>query len=88
MPVKLEYHEFEVDCTVTFSENDAVMFWINVYNMKSPMGEYKYRSLATIALRLLTIPTSNADCGRVFSHVCRINTDFRSTLSLQVQYIL
>ena len=77
MAVKLQHREFAVDCTVTFSETDAVTFWINVYNMISPMGEYKYRNLATIvALKLLAIPTFNADCERVFSQVRRIKTDF------------
>ena len=79
--VKLKHSEFAVDCTVTFSETDAVTFWINVYNMKSPMGEYNYRNLATIALKLLAIPTSNAGCERGFSQVRRIKTDFRSSLS-------
>ena len=37
--------------------------------MKSPMDEHKYKNLATIALKLLSIPTSNVDCERVFSHV-------------------
>ena len=76
--VKLEHLDIS---NVTFSEADAVKFWINVYNMKSPMGDYKYRSLATVGLKLLAIPTSNADCERVFSHVRRIKTDFRSSLS-------
>ena len=76
--VKLEHREFVVDNSVDFSESDAVRFWINIYNMKSPMGEYKYRNLA---LRLLAIPTSNADCERVFNHVRRIKTYFRSSLS-------
>ena len=66
---------------VTFSVADAVKFWINAYNMNSPMGDYKYRSLATVGLKLLAIPASKADCERVFSHVRRIKTDFRSSLS-------
>ena len=33
--VKLEHCEFVVDNSVDFGE-----FWINIYNMKSPMGEY------------------------------------------------
>ena len=81
--VKLEHREFVVDCGVDCSENNAVQFWLNVYNMKSPMGVYKYRNLATIALTLLSIPASNADCERVFSHVRRIKTDFRSSLSTE-----
>ena len=51
--------------------------------MKSPMGAYKYRNLAAIALRLPSIPTSNADCERVFSQVKRVKTDFRSSLSAE-----
>lgn len=76
--VKLEHHEFD---SVHVTETNAVKFWVNVYNMKSSMGAHKYRNLATVALRLLAIPTSNADCERVFSHVRRIKTDFRSSLS-------
>ena len=38
--VKLEHCEFVVDNSVDFGESDAVKFWINIYNMKSPMGEY------------------------------------------------
>ena len=50
----------DINCT----EGDDVKFWLNTYNMKSPMGAHKYKNLATIALRLLSIPTSNADCER------------------------
>ena len=81
--VKLEHREFVLDCDVCCSESDAVKFWVNVYNMKSPMDEHKYKNLATIALKLLSIPTSNVDCERVFSHVRRIKTDFRSSLSTE-----
>ena len=51
--------------------------------MKSSMGAQKYKNLAAAALTLLSIPTSNADCERVFSHVQRIKTDFRSSLSTE-----
>ena len=54
--VKLKHHGFAGDCSAT----DAVMFWINVYNMKSPNGKYKYRNFATIAIKLLAISISNA----------------------------
>ena len=78
MAIKLQHHEFAVDCTV----KSLMQFsWINVYDIISAMGEYNYWNLATIALRLLAIHTFNADCKKVFSHVRRIKTDFRSTLS-------
>ena len=78
-----EYCEFVVDCDVDCTENDAVKFWLNVYNMKSPMGAHKYKNLATTALTLVSIPASNADCERVFSHMRRIKTDFRSSVSTE-----
>ena len=81
--VKLEHREFVLDCDVCCSESDAVKFWVNVYNMKSPMDEHKYKNLATIALKLLSIPTSDVDCERVFSRVRRIKTDFLSSLSTE-----
>ena len=81
--VALEHREFVVDGDVDCTESDAVKFWLTVYNMKSPMGVYKYRNLATCALTLLSIPASNADCERVFSQVRRIKTDFRCSLSTE-----
>ena len=43
----------EVDCT----ETDATKFWLTLCHM----GVGNYRNLATIATRLLSIPTSNWD---------------------------
>ena len=79
--VKLEHRDIVMDLS------DAVRFWINVYNVKSPMGQYKYKSFATVALILLAIPTSNADCERVFSHVRKkqLISDGRC---LKLQYLL
>ena len=51
--------------------------------MESPLGETKYRHLSVLALHLLAIPASNADCERVFSLVRRIKTDFRASLSTE-----
>ena len=66
------------------SENrDAVAFWMAVLKMKSPMGEAKYVSLATLALELLAIPGSNVNSERVFSLVRRVKTDFRASLVLE-----
>ncbi len=59
---------------------EAVKFWHCVRDLESPLGELKYRNLATLALQLLSIPASNADSERVFSLVRRIKTDFRSSL--------
>ena len=80
--VSLEFREFAVDSEVTDARGtNALTFWTNVSKMKSPMGELKYTKLATLALYLLAIPTSNADSERVFSLVRRIKTDFRASLA-------
>ena len=82
--VKLEYREFVIDEELDPSvETDAVQFWVNVSHMKSPMGELKYQNLATLALKLLLIPVSNADSERVFSLVRRVKTNYRSSLSTE-----
>ena len=70
--VKIEHREFLVDSDLDCTQSDATKFWLNIYNIKSPMGAYKYRNLATIALRLLSISTSNAYCERVFNQVRRV----------------
>lgn len=78
--VKLEYRGFAIDSDIPCPDNDACTFWLGVRSMKSPMGDSKYLNLSTLALQLLSIPASNADCERVFSLVRRIKTDFRSSL--------
>ena len=67
--VKLEMREFVIDCEIDLTVKDAVQFWLQVMAMKSAMGEQKYLHMATLSLRLLSIPASNADSERVFSVV-------------------
>ena len=79
--VKLEHREFVLDTDVKPDDySDAVAFWVNIAHLRSPMGELKYANLALLALKLLSIPSSNADSERVFSLVRRIKTEFRSSL--------
>ena len=44
----------------------AVVFWLKVKSMKTPMGDYKYQHLSNLALHLFASPASYADCERVF----------------------
>ena len=60
--VKLEHREFMLDTDIKpDGYSDAVAFWQNVAHLQSPMGELKYANLALLALKLLPIPSSNAD---------------------------
>ncbi len=71
--VKLEFREFAIDEEIAeIKSEDAVSFWLKVKSSKTPMGDSKYQNLSTLALQLLSIPASNADCERVFSLVRRI----------------
>ncbi len=83
--VKMEFREFAVDGDISSHDSDgnaydAVSFWLHVKSMKTVLGDMKYQHLSTLALNLLAIPASNADCERVFSLVRRIKTDFRASL--------
>ena len=81
---KLEHRDFATDCSVAPTEDEnAVNYWYRILQFKSPMGEQRYKNLATLALQLLSIPASNADSERVFSLVRRIKTDFRSSLQTE-----
>ena len=83
--VKLEHREFMIDdFTDIKTDCDAVFkFWVTVLKLKSPMGNLKYMNLATPALQLLSIPASNADSELEFSLVCRIKTDYHSSLTTE-----
>ena len=83
--VKMEFREFAVDSDICSHDSDgsaydAVSFWLHVKSMKTVFGDMKYQHLSTLALHLLAVPASNADCERVFSLVRRIKTEFRASL--------
>ena len=79
--VKLEYWEFAIDGGIAeVICEDAAAFWLKVKSMKTPMDDYKYQHLSNLALHLLAVPVSNADCERDFSLVRIIKTDFLSSL--------
>ena len=71
--VKLEHCEFILDSSVLPEEEcDAVNFWLKISQERSPVGELKYHNLGTLALQLLSMPSSNADSETVFSLVRRV----------------
>ena len=82
--VKIEFREFAIDSVITSCNTNwskgTINFWLMVKSLRTPMGDIKYPNLSMLVLKLLSIPTSNADCERVFSLVRRIKTHFRSSL--------
>ena len=82
--VKLEYREFAIDGGIDPSiETDAVNLWISIRNMKSPMGEFMYQTLATLALQLISIPVSNAGNEQVLSVFAGLRLEYRSSLTTE-----
>ena len=80
--VKIEHREFVVDSDIDCTEGNATKLWVDIFHMKSPMGAHKYKDLATVALKLLSIPTSNADRERVFRQPCTKNKNRLSVISV------
>ena len=65
--MKLKHRKFTLGGEVQPDENDnTVDFWLKISHLKSPMGEKKYHNLATLALQLLLIISSNADSESFF----------------------
>ena len=60
--VELEHREFMLNTDIEPNDyGDVVAFWLAIARIRSPMGELKYSNLALLALKLLPIPSSNAD---------------------------
>ena len=47
-------------------DSDAMHFWLDVLELKSPMGQYMYSTL-TLQLPIVSILVSTAHSERVFS---------------------
>ena len=50
---KLEHREFVTVCGVAPAEaENAAEYWFRIFHLKLPMGEQRYKNLATLALQL------------------------------------
>jgi len=61
---------------------DTKQFWYEVYNYKDASNENPFKSLASFAIMLLTLPISNAEVERLFSQLNLIKTKIRNKLSV------
>ena len=62
--------------------NNILKFWPIVFNYVDGAGQQIFKELATIVLRLLTFPLSNAAVERVFSIMNSVKTKVRNRLKL------
>lgn len=63
-------------------KNDICLFYAHLMTLADGMGNFQYRALATFALNVLSLPTSNADVKRLFSKVNFIKRKQRNCLQM------
>lgn len=61
---------------------DIIKFWVAVYELKNAVGEPIFKAIAEFALRVLSLPISNAVVERVFSFMNAIKTKPRNKMSM------
>lgn len=79
-----ECHDLSVspdDDLPSFEDQNINRFWLDMSRMKLANDQPRFPKLCSILTAAMTIPNSNAECERVFSHLKKIQTNFRSELS-------
>lgn len=62
------------------TKNDTASFWVEVLHFTDASGERCFKELAEFALSLLSLPLSNADVERVFSHMNLVKSRLRNRM--------
>lgn len=57
--------------------------WAEIASCRDSSGENPFRDLADLALTLLSLPHSNADVERVFSHMNVVKSKLRNRMNLK-----
>ena len=69
---------------MVWSETDTEKFWIEVDDYTDSAGNRPFRLISTAVIRMLCLPTSNADIERVYSQVNVIKTNKRNRMKTDV----
>ncbi len=84
--LKDEWDDFQLMDTVpTHKDGDPIhtdIFWGTVFQLKTALGVLRFPLMKTVYTALLCLPHSNADSERTFSHVRKINTEYRKTMAI------
>jgi len=56
-------------------------YWGEIINIKTGMGQMRFRSLAQVMVAVTSLPHSNADDERAFSIVWKVHTKCRQSLN-------
>lgn len=62
--------------------NNTIAFWTEVFDYKDAGGNKKFKEISEFALKLLSLPWSNAEVERVFSQINLVKSNLRNRLYL------
>ena len=62
--------------------NKTDIFWGELFQLRTALGVKRFPLMEQVYAALLCLPHSNADSERVFSHVRKINTEYRKTMGV------
>ncbi|KAK5642665.1 hypothetical protein RI129_008832 [Pyrocoelia pectoralis] len=79
---KLALVEWQYEFNNKVVPNNILQFWPGVYNYKDGSGQQIFKELATVVLRVLSLPVGNATVERCFSIMNIVKTKIRNRMKL------
>lgn len=65
------------------NNTDTIALWTEIASYRDATGENPFSDLAALALTVLTLPHSNADVERIFSHMNIVKSKLRNRLCIK-----
>lgn len=78
---RIDFQWRKLHHTVWTKPHDTLQLWAEVAEYKDATGENPYKDISDLALTVLSLPHSNADVERVFSHMNIVKTKLRNRMS-------
>ena len=71
-----------MDMNEEMDSGDCDKYWASILKEKTHLGHVRFPKMKVLFATLLCLPHSNADSERAFSHVRKINTEYRKSLGV------
>jgi hypothetical protein len=65
---------------------DVMMFWGHISRRVDTSGEKRFPTVSKLTTSLLSLPHSNANVERIFSHVANIKTKTRNSMKTRTLF--
>ncbi|KAJ1142118.1 hypothetical protein NDU88_008445 [Pleurodeles waltl] len=84
-PLEVLESQWRMISSCSFPETSNMeSFWMEVYNYTDAAGKHCFHELAMGAIKMLTLPISNAHVERVFSQMTLLKNDRRNRMGLKL----